>query len=55
MADDARDACAQSLIINANFKEAILLMAEMSWPKNGAQWRKLADNADNSDVLFVRT
>lgn len=54
MADDARDACVQSLIINANFKEAILLMAELSWPKNAVQWERMAKTATNEEVLFVR-
>lgn len=52
--DDARDACAQCLIINANFKEAILLMAELSWPHNAEQWKRMAETANNRDVLFVR-
>ena len=54
MADDARDACAQALIINANFKEAILFMATLSWPHNADQWKKMAETANNRDVLFVR-
>lgn len=54
MGDDARDACAQALIINAHFKEACLFMAELSWPKNGEQWRKMAETADNTNVLFAR-
>jgi len=54
MADDARDAVVQALIINANFKEAILHMAEMSWPNNAEQWKRMADTANNEGVLFVR-
>lgn len=52
--EEARKACLQALNINANFKEALLLMAEMSWPKNAERWREFAEHADNSDVLFVR-
>lgn len=52
--DEARDACMQALIINAHFKEAILFMAEMSWPENADQWRKMAQTADNRNVLFIR-
>lgn len=54
MGDDARDACAQALIINARFKEAILFMATLSWPHNAEQWKKMAETANNEDVLFVR-
>jgi glycosyltransferase involved in cell wall biosynthesis len=52
--DEARSACAEALIINARFKEAILLMAEMSWPHNAVQWRKMAETANNEGVLFIR-
>lgn len=63
MQDSSRDACVQALIINANFKEAILHMAFIAgdesgnerWQKNADQWNKMAEAADNSDVLFVRT
>lgn len=63
MGNDARDACAQALIINPHFKEALLLMADLAgngrgnprWQKNANQWLKLAETADNSEVLFVRT
>lgn len=62
MADDARDACVQALIINSNFKEAIVFMAVLAgkgtgnekWEKNAEQWLKMAETADNSNVLFVR-
>lgn len=62
MPNDARDACVQALIINANFKEAILFMATIAgdksgnyrWQKNADQWKKMAETADNYDVLFAR-
>jgi glycosyltransferase involved in cell wall biosynthesis len=54
MANDARDACAQALIINARFKEAILFMAELSWEDNAKQWKHMAETANNEDVLFIR-
>lgn len=54
MGDDARDACAQALIINANFKEAITFMAELSFEHNAVQWKRLAETANNQDVLFKR-
>lgn len=62
MPNDARDACAQSLIVNPHFKEAILFMAELAgegsgnerWQHNADQWKKMAESADNTDVLFIR-
>ncbi len=62
MPDDARDAVAQALIINSNFKEAILFMAKLAgdgsgnprWEENARQWKMMAKTATNADVLFVR-
>jgi len=54
-ADEARDACASAILNNANFKEALLFMAEMSWPENAKRWRSFAELATNEKVLFVRT
>jgi glycosyltransferase involved in cell wall biosynthesis len=53
--DEARDVCAKALLINANFKEACLFMAEMSWLENAKQWLNMASSASNADVLFVRS
>jgi glycosyltransferase involved in cell wall biosynthesis len=53
--EEARTACLQALANNANFKEALLFMAEMSWPENAERWRSFAELADNRNVLFVRT
>lgn len=55
MGDDARDACAQAIIINPDFKEALLFMADLSWPRQANRWRSFAELSDNSDVLFKRT
>lgn len=63
MAEDARDACLQAIKINANFKEAIVFMSILAgkgtgnerWEKNASQWEKMAETADNYDVLFVRS
>lgn len=60
--NSARDACVQSLICSAHFKEAILWMARISgdgfgnerWQKNANQWKKMAETADDSETLFVR-
>lgn len=52
--DEARRACLNALAINSNFKVACLLMAEMSWEHNKAQWKRLAEAADDSGCLFRR-
>lgn len=52
--DDARTACAMAITINANFKEALEHMANLSWPKNAERWRQFAELADNSEVLFAK-
>lgn len=52
--DGARNNCLQALNINANFKEAALFMAEISWPENARVWREMANAANNEGVLFVR-
>lgn len=54
MADDARDACAQAIIINPDFKEALMFMSELSWPRQGARWKSFAELATNEGVLFIR-
>lgn len=59
---DARDACVQALIINPHFKEACCFMAVLSGLKhddprfvaNGQQWMRMAETADNRNVMFVR-
>lgn len=62
MPDDARDALLQCLCINPRFKEACLFMAVLAgdgsnndrWQKNADQWKRMAQTADNEDVLFLR-
>lgn len=63
MPNDARDALVQALIINPHFKEACQFMAVLAgdgsenrrWQRNADQWKRLAETADNEDVLFLRT
>lgn len=55
MGEDARDACLQAIKINPNFKEAVIFMSEIVWPKHSTQWLNMAATADNSEVLFKRT
>ncbi len=62
MADDARDACAQILIINPTWREALEWMAKLAgegsgnerWEANARVWRLAAATAENRDVLFMR-
>ncbi len=53
--EEARDACLQAIKINTNFREAALLMAEMTGPINRDRWLFIAELADNSNVLFIRS
>ena len=53
--DEARLSCLHALELNSDFKEAALLMADMSWPHNAVNWRNMAATATNERVLFVRT
>lgn len=50
----ARDYCLKALELNPDFREALCLMAEMSWPRQAAVWRRIAAQAGNTDVLFIR-
>lgn len=52
--DKAREICAEAIILNPMFKEALLFMAELHFPPWKVKWEKLATAADNSDVLFKR-
>jgi len=50
----AKDACLQAIKINANNKQALKLMAELSGPGNKKRWLELAKTATNEGVLFKR-
>lgn len=52
--DEARNAIAQALILNPDFKEALVFMAETSWPRQKARWESFAQLATNEEVLFIR-
>jgi glycosyltransferase involved in cell wall biosynthesis len=52
--EEARLACLNALNLNANFKRAAKLMAEMSWPVNARVWLAMAEAGNNQDLLFVR-
>lgn len=53
--DQAREACMQAIKVNPDFKEAMLLMAEMHYEPWKGKWKKLANVCENKDVLFIRT
>lgn len=53
--DEAREHCLRSLINVPDCAEALLLMAEMSWPRQAAAWRRYAAVATNDGVIFVRS
>lgn len=53
--DDAREACLQAIGLNPDFKEALLLMAEMHYSPLKEKWQQFADCAQNTKVLFIRT
>lgn len=50
---EARKACIQAIGVNPDYKRALRLMAELSWPDNKAKWNRIADAAQNKDVLFT--
>jgi glycosyltransferase involved in cell wall biosynthesis len=50
--DEARKSCLEAVILNPMHKEALYLMAEMYYPPWGPKWAKLAEAADDSDILF---
>lgn len=51
---EARVCCLRAIGVNPQFREALLLMAEMSGPTNAPRWREIADTATDENVLFVR-
>lgn len=50
----ARHNCLYAINVNADFKEALNLMANLSYPDNAKKWTEFARLATNKDVLFIR-
>ena len=50
----AREVCRDAIILNPDFKEALLFMAELHFEPWKHKWQRLAEAATNEDVLFVR-
>lgn len=52
--NEARAMCLQAINCNPDFREALLFMAEMHFEPFRSKWQKIADQAENKDVLFIR-
>ena len=50
----AREACLKAIGTNPDFKEALNLMSDMTFEPLKTKWKKLANIAENNDVLFIR-
>lgn len=53
--EKARQACLQAILLNPDFKEALDLMASLSWPAQAKKWKQFSSIAENQEVLFIRT
>lgn len=52
--EEARESALKSILLNPNFKEAHLFIAERSFEKQKEVWKKFAEIATNEDCLFIR-
>lgn len=52
--DEARKSCLEAIVINPDFKEALLFMAELHFEPWKHKWERLASVATQEDVLFKR-
>lgn len=52
--DKAVAACTEAIVLNPQFKEALLFMSELFYEPWKHKWEQLAENATNEDVLFKR-
>ena len=51
---DACRSATEALLLNANFKEALLFLSNHMGPGNKIAWKRYADSATNEGILFVR-
>ncbi len=51
----SRQMCQEAIVLNPDFKEALLFMAEIHFEPWRHKWERLAAAATNEDVLFKRT
>lgn len=54
MADQCAISCMRAIMINSNFKEAILYFATLCLPENKKQWERMAKSANNEGVIWKR-
>lgn len=54
-AEEMGQACLQAILVNSNFKEALMYMVDISFPENKSQWQRMARSANNQNVMFKRT
>jgi tetratricopeptide (TPR) repeat protein len=52
--DEARKACMEAIVLNPDFKEALLFMAELHFEPWKHNWEKLASVTSSEGVLFKR-
>jgi len=52
--EDARTACMYAIMTNPDFKEALLFMSEMNYEPRKSIWKRYAENAHNTHVIFNR-
>lgn len=52
--DDARKSCMEAIVLNPDFKEALLFMADLHFEPWKHKWMRLAEAATSEDVLFKR-
>ena len=50
----AKEHSLKAILINADFKEALVVMSKLTGPKNSKKWQAFADMATNNDVIFIR-
>lgn len=53
--NEAREVCTEAILLNPDFKEALLFMAELHFEPWKHKWERLAAAATNEEVLFKRT
>jgi glycosyltransferase involved in cell wall biosynthesis len=52
--DEAREHCLKSILLAPDCREALELMATMSWPAEAEIWKRYAAAARNTGVVFAR-
>ena len=50
----AKTACLEAIGVNADFKEALILMSQLTGPNNSKKWKQYTELSNNENVLFKR-